>query len=69
VTVIITTVDDEGRHRGAPHELADQVLEVAPEETIGIVKGAVSGIRVSDRAAVLWLMQRYTAAGKPRKGK
>lgn len=69
MTVIITSHDDEGAFRGAPHELAEQVLEVAPDETVGIVKGAVSGVKVSDRAAVLWLMQSYTASGNPRKGK
>lgn len=69
MTVIITTVDDEGNSRGAPHDLADAILEVAPDEVVGIVKGAVSGVKVSDRAAVLWLMQSYTASGNPRKGK
>lgn len=69
MSIIILSRDDEGGHRGAPHELADEILEDSPDEVVRIVKGPISGVKVSDAAAVRWLMRTYTANGNLRKGK
>ena len=67
MAIIITTKDDEGNHRGTPLELVDDILDADPDAITHLVKGTISGVQVSDRTAVLYLMQRYTASGKERK--
>lgn len=67
MTMIILSRDDEGNPRGV-HALIEEVLEVAPDTEVRIVKGPISGIEVPDTAAVAWLMRTYTASGKKRKG-
>lgn len=67
MAVIITTKDDEGNHRGTPLELVEEILEADPDAVTTLVKGGISGVQVSDRTGVLWLMQRYTAGGNERK--
>ncbi len=69
MAVIFTGDTDDGTPYPPLSQLADAILEVAPDETIRYVKGSTSGILVSERGAVAYLMQRYTANGKPRKGK
>lgn len=69
MAVILTGTQDNGRPYPPLSEMADAILEVAPDETIRYVKGSTSGVMVSEKAAVLYLMQFYTASGNPRKGK
>lgn len=69
MAVIFTGDTDDGRPYPPLSEMADAILEVAPDEVIKYVKGSTSGVMVSERAAVAYLMQSYTASGKPRKGK
>jgi hypothetical protein len=69
MAVIITTKDDEGNHRGTPLELVEEILEADPDAVTTLVKGTVSGVQVSDRTAVLYLMQDWTAGGKPKQRK
>ncbi len=68
MAVIITSRDGEGGRRQAPHVLAEEILEDSPDETVRIVKGPISGVEVSDAAAVRWLMCTYTTSGNKRKG-
>lgn len=67
MAVIITTKDDDGNYRGSPLELVEDILEADPDAVTHLVKGGISGVQVSDRTAVLYLMERYTAAGNARK--
>lgn len=67
MAVIITTKDDDGNHRGTPLDLVEEILEADPDAVTHLVKGGISGVQVSDRTGVLWLMQRYTASGNERK--
>lgn len=69
MSIIILSKEDDGSPRQDPQALADDILDLAPDETVRFVKGPISGVEVSDKAAVLWLMARYTASGNPRKGK
>lgn len=69
MSIVILSRDDDGNARSAPHVLAEEILEDSPGETVRLVKGPLSGVEVSDEAAVRWLMRSYTASGKPRKGK
>lgn len=66
--VIIESRDEQGRWRGSPAELAEQVLEVAPQAVCTVIRGPITGIQVSDRAGALWLMRTWTATGKRRRG-
>lgn len=69
MAVIFTGSTDQGEPYPPLQVLADTILEACPGETIRYVKGSTSGIMVSERGAVAYLMQRYTTAGNPRKGK
>jgi hypothetical protein len=69
MAVIFTGESTDGRPYPSLSEMADAILEVAPDETIRYVKGSTSGVMVSEKAAVLYLMQRYTTSGNVRKGK
>jgi hypothetical protein len=69
MAVIFTGATADGKPYPPLSEMADAILEVAPDETIRYVKGSTSGVLVSEKAAVLYLMQRYTASGNLRKGK
>lgn len=66
MAVIITTKDEEGNHRGTPLELVEDILEADPDAVTHLVKGTISGVQVSERTAVLYLMQSYTAKGNRR---
>lgn len=67
MSIVILSDRDDGEHIGAA-ELAERVLEVAPEATVRLVKGSMSGVQVDDAAAVRYLMGIYTASGNKRKG-
>lgn len=67
MSIVILSDRDDGEHIGAA-ELAERVLEVAPEATVRMVKGSMRGVEVDDEAAVRYLMTIYTAAGNKRKG-
>lgn len=69
MAVIFTGETADGKPYPPLTQMADAILEVAPNETIRYVKGSTSGVMVSEKAAVLYLMQSYTASGNPRKGK
>lgn len=69
MAVIFTGNRPDGTPYPPLSEMADAILEVAPDETIRYVKGSTSGVMVSERAAVLYLMQSYTTGGNLRKGK
>lgn len=69
MSIIILSRDDDGNKRAAPAVLAEEILEDSPDATVRIVKGPITGVEVSDRAAVRWLMRTYTASGNLRKGK
>lgn len=67
MAVIIESKQDNGSWVPAT-ELAERVRGIDPDATIRLVKGSVSGIEVTDGAAVRYLMTRYTAKGNARKG-
>lgn len=69
MAVIFTGTRADGTPYPPLSEMADAILEVAPDETIRYVKGSTSGVMVSEKAAVLYLMQSHTASGNPRKAK
>lgn len=63
--VIIESRQDDGTHV-PPTELAERILEAAPDTVVRMVKGNVSGVEVDDSAAVKYLMTLYTAKGNAR---
>jgi hypothetical protein len=69
MAVIFTGDDGNGNPYPPLSRMADDILEIAPDEVVKYVKGSTSGVMVSEKAAVLYLMRRYTASGNPRKGK
>ena len=69
MAVIFTGDRADGKPYPPLSEMADAILEVAPDETIRYVKGSTSGVMVSEKAAVLYLMKSHTTSGNLRKGK
>lgn len=69
MAVILTGTTDDGKPYPSLSALADDILELDPGAKLRLVKGSTSGVLMSERAAVLYLMQRYTANGNLRKGK
>lgn len=69
MAVIFTGDRPDGTPYPPLSSMADAILEVAPNEVVKYVKGSTSGVMVSEKAAVLYLMQSYTASGNPRKAK
>lgn len=67
MAIIIKSQQDDGSWVPAT-ELTERILEAAPEATVRMVKGNVSGVEVDDGAAVKYLMTLYTAKGNARKG-
>lgn len=66
MAIIIRTNQDDGTYVSIT-DLTERVLDAAPEATVRIVKGNVSGVEVDDASAVKYLMTLYTAKGN-RKG-
>lgn len=69
MAVIFTGDRPDGTPYPPLSSMADAILEVAPNEVVKYVKGSTSGVMVSEKAAVLYLMQSYTTGGNLRKGK
>lgn len=67
MAIIIQSKQDDGSWVSIT-DLTERVLEAAPEATVRMVKGAVSGVEVDDSAAVKYLMTLYTAKGNARGG-
>lgn len=65
--VIIESKQDDGTWVSAT-DLTERILDAAPEATVRLVKGNVSGVEVDDASAVKYLMTLYTAKGTARKG-
>lgn len=67
MAIIIRTNQDDGSFVSIT-DLTERVLEAAPEATMRLVKGNVSGVEVDDASAVKYLMTLYTTKGNARKG-
>jgi hypothetical protein len=67
MAIIIESKQDDGSWVSIT-DLTERILEAAPEATVRIVKGNVSGVEVDDSSAVKYLMTLYTAKGNARKG-
>lgn len=63
--IIIESKQDDGTWVSIT-DLTERVLEAAPEATVRMVKGSVSGVEVDDSSAVKYLMTLYTTKGNAR---